>query len=646
MIAEQKPKIVIPPQRRWFWDLVSSLVPQELEEVVSWSDKYYKVLTNDRDLFCSDESPWLIEPLQMADDPLVYRLTYVKPVQCGAGTSLGEIIILRRILDSNGLLCYYWPTDDKAKDRWEKWTERRLRACKPVRDRMPDEYENMLVKFPNITVSMCGVFANSNLTSDTVEIIIGDEVHLWPAGAVAKANGRQTLVQFPKLILVSNSGFKGDQLHQEYNQGTQQVFENWCPGCGQYHVMRTQYDDKRPDLGGLCYDTAGCKMDDGTFDYNRLKPTLHYRFPCGYKMFDDIAERRKSAKQGRYCEPQNKGALLSHRSYTFQAVSCHTVRWLDLVKEKHTALRNLKAGEDTAWRVYLQERDCVFYDPMEHRPFQGQIVVTAGTTTTREGLKNEAVKLWAADWQKGYRHLGELSHYWLVIESVLIDCNSQVIFAGKADDESELLGILKDHGITEDDGGGIVDGLIDASYDQGKHILSFCFRAGTNAVMGNTSGKGTWRWPDGSWQYFSPKKFIYKELNLTEPRYPLLMTREGYIENPAEPYIIMYSKAGILKNHFFIRDMKTNVLANNPKATPADYIERIVPADIGEEYLKHHEAWERDSSTRAKKNQQEVEGFRKVSKADHLMSCTCYIDLMKDLTGLLGQAIERIGLKR
>ena len=207
-----------------------------------------------------------------------------------------------------------------------------------------------------------------------------------------------------------------------------------------------------------------------------------------------------------------------------------------------------------------------------------------------------------------------------------------------------MVGILKDHAITDEDGGGMADGFVDASKNQ-KSILSFCFRAGINAVIGGLGAKGNWRWPDGSWQYFSTKKYIYKELGLPEPKYPLRATRDGYVEDSAEPYIINYSKAGILKNHFFIRELKANVLANNKEATAKDYIERIVPADIGEDYLKHHEAWERDFAATAPKGMGEVEGFKQVAKADHLMSCSCYIDLMKDMTGLLGAAIERLGYR-
>lgn len=639
-----KPEIVYPEKRNELIDFFLSTISHKLEDVIEWADKYYRVVNKDRDLFNTADAPWLIEPLRMADDPLVSKLTYVKPVQCGGGTSLGEIIIERRILDSSGLIGYYWPTDDKAKDRWEKWTERRLRANTAIRGRFPKEYENMLIRFPNITFAMGGVWNSSNLDSDTVDFVICEEVHQWVNGMLGKAKGRQTKVDFPKFIVISNAGLKGDQLHQEFNEGTQQHFEVKCPGCKQFHIMRTRYEESKPQLGGLRYDTDGCKRSDGTFDYNKLLATIRYQFPCGYEMRDDIRERRLAAEQGRYSEPFNTGALSSQRSYTLQAVSCHTMRWLDLIQEKHIALRALRAGDDSSWKQYLQERESIFYDAGEHRPFQGQIVISSSAVKMREGLPDEAGKIFSFDWQQGFKHLGELTHYWGVIESVKADCNSQVIWAGRVDDESELLSILKFHGITDSDSGGICDGFIDASKNS-KSILSFCYRAGINAVQGNASGKGQWHWPDGSWQYFSPKKYIYKELNMP-PRYDLVMTQEGVMENPAEPFIIMYSKAGILKNHFFIRELKMNVLENNSKAEPSEYFERVIPSDIGEDYLKHHEAWERDLTATRPKKMGEVEGFKQVARADHLMSCSCYIDLMKDLSGLLGAAIERIGIKK
>lgn len=641
----QAPQITLPSSRRWFFQLAQNLVPRELEDVITWSDKYYRVVNKDRDTFCTADSPWLLEPLRMADDPLVSELDYVKPIQVGGGTSLGEIMLLRWILGGNGLIQYNWPTNDKAKDRWEKFTEKRLRACAPLRAILPREYENMFIKFPNVTFAMQGVFTSGNLDSDTVDAIVNEEVHQWQPGMLGKAKGRQTRVDFPKMINISNSGIKGEQLHQSFNEGTQQHYQVRCPGCKKFHVMRTRWEDNHPECGGLRYDSEGCKRADGTFDYNKLVPTIRFQMPCGYPMRDDVRERREAAMLGLYSDPMNTGALLSHRSYTLQAVTCHTKRWLDLIQRKHQALRLLKSGDDTEWKLYLQEDECIFYDPAEHRPFQGQVVITSGSVLNRTGLPNEVGKIWSADWQQGFKHLGELTHYWLVIESVLANCTSQVIYAGKVSDEMELLGILKDHGITDADGGGLADGFIDASKNQ-KHILSFCLRNGINAVVGGDQGQRGFRWPDGSMQYFSQKKYIWRELNYPEPKYPLVATREGWVEDGSEPFIIRYNKAGLLKNHFFIREFKANVLQNRPSAEPGDYIERIVPSDIGEDYLKHHEAWERDLTAKAAKKMGEVEGFKQVARADHLMSCTCYIDLMKDLTGLLGNELARLGIER
>lgn len=638
------PKITLPSRRAWYYDRCLQLLPRELEPVIPWTDKYYRV-NGGIEYFKTAESPWLIEPLQMMDDPLIASETFIKPIQVG-GTSCGEIMLLRRALDSHGQLSYHWPTDDKAKDRWEKWTEKHIRACAPLKNILPWEYENMLIKFKTgLTFSMVGVFNPGNLDSDTVGIIINEEVHQWETGRLQKARGRQTRVDFPKFITISNAGHHGSDLHTEYNNGTQQHYENYCPGCKQHHTMRTRWEDSHPDLGGLRYDSEGCKRPDGTFDYNRLVPTIRYQFPCGYPMPDDIALRRESATRGRYSQPYNTGAQPTNRSHTLQAVACHNIRWLDLIQEKHNALRSLKTGDDKAWKQYCQERESIFYNPEDHRPFTGAVLTTTGAVKNRTGLPDEAAKAFAFDWQQGFKHLGELTHYWGIIESVRQDCSSQVLWAGKVDDETELIATLQAHGITEEIG--LADGFIDASKNT-KHILSFCYRNGINAVQGNASGKGAWKWPDGSTRYYSTKKYIYRELNMP-PKYDLVLTRQpngdrAMMEDPDEPYIILYNKAGLLKNHFFLREMKSNILAHNPKATPDQYIERIIPGDIGEDYLKHHAAWERDHTATAARKMGEVEGFKQVRRADHLMSCTTYIDLGKDICGWLGDQLARLGM--
>lgn len=633
------PQITLPSARQWFYDLCLANLPRPLLPVIEWADTFYRVMSKDAEFFDSTRSPWLIEPLQMADDPLISNITYVKPIQIG-GTSLGEIMLMRWILGGNGLIHYNWPTNDKARDRWEKFTEKRLKACRPVRGIMPDLYEDCLIKFPNITFAMQGVFTTGNLDSDTVDYIINEEIHQWNAGMLGKAKGRQTRVTFPKCINISNGGLKGDQLHQEFNEGTQQQFETKCPGCGKFHIMRTRWEDSRPDLGGLRYDSDGCKRADGTFDYNKLVPTIRYQMPCGYELRDDIRERRSAALAGRYSDPFNTGALLTNRSYTLQAVACHDIRWLDLIMEKHQALRSLKAGDDTDFRRYMQEREAVFYDADAHRPYQGALEVTRRLLKNRAGMKDRLTRLAIADWQQGFKHLGELTHWWLLIIDVDHKLNRQIVFEGKIATDAELVLEIDAHEVKRS------SCFLDASKNT-KAILSFCYREGLNAVSGIQSHRGFFRHEDGTRRYYAMENPICTELNMPA-RYEQRYAKKGgeviLDHAPDEPVIISYNKAGLLKNHFFLRDMKANVLANVASAGPEDYIDLIVPGDISEEFKLHMDAWDRVKD-KTKKTNDEVEGFCKKRREDHLMMCLAYSDMVLDWSGLLGDRLAQLGIK-
>ena len=481
---------------------------------------------------------------------------------------------------------------------WDKEIEQILRRSIHYQNLIADRFKARkgLVILPNCSLSVQGVFAEGALDSDTVPNQVNEEIHAWKHGMLAKALGRGDACDFPIRFNISNAGVEGDQLHAAFKDGTMQQWEVVCPHCGNpnheankvRHIMRVRWDERHPEFGGLWYDYEKAKREDGSYDYNVIDSTMVYKMPCGGVIHNDIAERRALSMSGRYSEPFNTGARPGIHSMTYQAVTCHTMDWVNIIKRRNNALAARRMGDEESYKKYVQEVECEFYSESKI-PFVGNIITTAAAQLNRIGLPDEIGKIWAADWQQGFKNLGELTHYWLAIESVMADCSSQVIYAGKVEDEMELLTVLRDHGITNEDGGGIFDGFVDASKNT-KHILSFCYRSGINAVMGNASGKGLWKWPDGSYQYYSPKKFIYKELNMPT-KYPMVMTREGYVEDPAEPFIIMYSKAGILKNHFFLREFKGNVLHNKPDAAPDEYIERVIPEDIGEDYLNHHEAW-------------------------------------------------------
>jgi hypothetical protein len=343
-----------------------------------------------RSVTSRDITPWTIPILEWADDGFTRKCTFVKPVQSG-GSVAGEIVLCRKIVTStNGDIQYNWQNDEKADERWKKRIEKILRACKPIADIWPHDRSKVstgLIIFAHLNLTVQGVFTARNVASDAIRFQINEEVHDtegWLPGRLQQAYNRTTAFWDSLILNISNAGEKGDQLHKAFLAGTQQHWEVKCPGCGNYHVMRTRWDDKRPDLGGLRYDSDGCKLPDGTYDYNKLAGTIRFQMPCGAVIHDDPSERRALSLSGRYGEPQNPGAHLSERSATLEAVAVDYISWLGLVQEKHKALMALRYGDPKPWNDYLRERECQFWDP-EDRPLVGKVIVNPALKKTATG---------------------------------------------------------------------------------------------------------------------------------------------------------------------------------------------------------------------------------------------------------------------
>lgn len=393
--------------------------------------------------------------------------------------------------------------------------------------------------------------------------------------------------------------------------------------------MHFRFDKAKPGNGGLRWDSEGCKTDSGRYNYNKLEATIRYQFPCGGQIADVACERRRI--QGRY-RTTNDGAHLSHRSWNFQAVSCDAIRWLTLIQEWHQAIRGMKSGDIQPMRRFVTERECRFWSD-ELAPFSSAIVLKSEIKKSREGLVGRAVRLWAADKQRGYKSKGELSHYWLVIRDVMPNSDSQLVFEGQVSTDTELLAVLDEHKCERYAGG--VDGTWDT-----KNVKELCFRNGLNMFAANQSHKGGFLHKDGVRRFYDDGKLIHLDLNLP-PRFDYTYSASGVAPCQAEPTIISYNLAGMLENFFFIRSHERNVTSNGGD----DFIRWDVPSDVSEDYQKQIDCWER-VSVKQRKTNDEVEGFRKRYEADHMTMCEAYIAMMMEIGGFISSRLTEMGVER
>ena len=623
-------------------NLLKNSIPQAPPgDIVAWADE--SGIKVDGHTFDSSRIPQLIEPLRAMTNPTIRSGTLVKPVQTG-GSTIGEIILAFWASFGFGLIQYDWPDDQKVKDRWER-VRKMLLSVKDL-NWAGDRYDLKTgwAKFINSTIQMQGLQSEGARASETVPMMINEEVHLYDPGYLDQLRRRQTLVWNSKSLDISNAGIVGDQLEAAYEEGSMSVWESFCPGCKEYHVMQFRWNPNKPELGGLRFDSGAGRQANGKYNLNLVMPTIRYQMPCGFIVKDTPRERR--ALPGRYRQT-NPGALESKKSWTYDAVSVSEIKWPDLVSEWLKACHSIKAGDLVPMKKFVQERECKFYS-FESIPY-------VGTTIYNVSLKNRKAMPGAVyrgakfDWQQGYKAKGELEHYWGVIVDVDINANSQVIWEGKCQSDAELLEELDAHNVPHK------NAWLDVTGVQMRRHLQFCYQNGLNGISLTLSRQSGFIHADKVRRFYSEGKPIYRELN-TIPVYSMMHGKNAKGEmvempHPDEPTVVELHKAGMLAFYFFIRNMKANVLRENPNATEADYIRIDIPDDVSEEFKQMMESWEVVPGHRGAAKDESVDGFRPRSRFDHQLMNMAYhtFDLEWNLhpssnLSLVGERLAQLGL--
>lgn len=594
--------------------LARAVPPARVTDVVAWAEEHVRLPGSVRsERFDSSITPWTREPIQRIDDGVTTRTVFVKPIQAG-GSVVGEIALCYWAGNkSSGDIQYNWQNDEQADGRWLKRIEKILRACKPVAARWPEaksfsdrsKSTKGQVIFPHCNLTCQGVLTARRVASDSITYQVNEEVHDeegWLPGRIDQAFGRLTAASFPVALVISNAGRKGSELQKAFLAGSQQHWEVLCPGCGEYHVMRARWEDKKPELGGLRYNSEGCRLEDGEYDYPKLSPTIRYQFPCGHSIPDDISIRRALSLSGRYGAPRNPGAPADHRSYTLEAVSVDYIPWRSLIQQKHGALQALKWGDPEPWSKYLRERECIFADETD-RPVVGRVVLSQAVRD-RNGLPGRFARFASIDRQQGSLAKGELPHWWCVIRDVMPSADSLLVWEGKLLTDEDAAEVVKRHEVLPRHT--VVD-----SGDDTTHVYQFCLRYGFHAIKGGIHN--FYAHAEGGKRIFSEEKPLHLMLGSppTKPESPL-----------DEPLFWFYSKAGIRERLHWLRSTKE--------------VKWEVPSDVSSDYLSHMEAEEME--TRRDARGAEVNIWIQRKPRNDLFVCECYIAMLMEMGGLIGAA--------
>lgn len=609
-----------------------ALVPAKpIGSVVEWARRHVRLVGSARsEAYDPDITPWNKEPLECADNG-TRKMTFIKPIQ-GGGSVAGEIAICYwASTQHGGDIQYNWQSDKKADERWPKRVEKIMKACKPLVARTPLNFKwnKGLLVFPWCNFTMQGVFSDNAVASDSVRFQVNEEIHDNSAtsgwadeGRLEQAYGRTTAYWNSVIFNISNAGKAGGQLHKAFLSGTQQRWQVKCPGCGQYHVMRMRWEDQKPELGGLRYDTIydveKLKLGRNTLDWSKVQPTIRYQMPCGYIVRDNVRERRALSLSGCYGEPENKSALLTERSYTLEAVSVDYISWISLIQQKESARESLAWGKGDAWWSYLRERECQFTSDAD-RPVMNQIVKSAAKKD-RAGLAEPKIRFGAADFQQGKAARHELPHNWHVIVDVKVLENGKlhvlIVSEGRESTDANLTDVIDRHKAIPScialDSGWDTMRVYTLAMDKGF----YCVKDEPTLLFSGHE--------DGSRKIYSPPAPLHAMIN-QGPKFEYVPDgKGGWLPDAHEPMFIRVSKIGMMDRLAWMRTSPNCIFD--------------VPSDVSEDFVAHMDAWQIEEQKKIKTNETERVWVQR-REDDHLMKCLCYIAVLMEDAGLFGGMI-------
>jgi len=260
---------------------------------------------------------------------------------------------------------------------------------------------------------------------------------------------------------------------------------------------------------------------------------------------------------------------------------------------------------------------------------------------SREGLKDRAARFWWADKQRGYVHKGEMTHYWLVIRDVMANGDSQLVFEGLVQTDSDLIARLDEFKCERTAGG------VDATWDR-NNVLQFCYRNGCHALTVSAQKEYFFHKKEKVQRIWSEPEGLHRLIGQNPKQNYVMQVNPDrsveYVPHRLEPRHWSIHNLGAMKLLFFLRDHKRVVERNNGgKAEDGSYIVFDVPADVSEEYKHHAESWE-CSIKPIGRSKQRVEVFEQKRQADHMLKCESYIAVLIAMSGILGGRLTQLGV--
>jgi hypothetical protein len=198
--------------------------------------------------------------------------------------------LCRRIAERPVDTMFATATKDSAKELTQKALYPSIENCAPAAEFLPPvsrRAKQLLVFGHGMKLLMRGSESRIGLQGDPIGFLICDERREWKPGAIGMIRKRVRTFADALEVSMGVAGEENDELHRDFNDGSQ-AFLHWnCPHCRRSQPFRfgkdasTLFPDERK-LGGVVWPADETTKPGGKWDYDAVERTAEYECEgCG-----------------------------------------------------------------------------------------------------------------------------------------------------------------------------------------------------------------------------------------------------------------------------------------------------------------------------------------------------------------------------
>lgn len=190
--------------------------------------------------------PYVVEIMDSATCWWVRRVSFMKSTQVG-GTEALLNVLAWLICEDPGPVMFVMPTAKEA----EKYLDVRVRPmvqlCRPLLEQLGEERGDdagMMLKFRRCNLLLRTARVASDLSSDAIRWLFGDEVEMWPDAIKGEGNpwdlATERLRTFrgrTKAYMASTAGAPGGLIARAFDAGDRRRYHLPCPRCKHLQVL-------------------------------------------------------------------------------------------------------------------------------------------------------------------------------------------------------------------------------------------------------------------------------------------------------------------------------------------------------------------------------------------------------------------------